>query len=50
MIRIERVSAVFSAGTALENRVLSDLTVEIPQGQFVTVIGSNGTGNHVEQG
>ena len=44
MIRIERVSAVFNPGTALENRVLNDLTIEIPQGQFVTVIGSNGAG------
>ena len=44
MIRIQRVSAVFNPGTALENRVLNDLTIEIPQGQFVTVIGSNGAG------
>lgn len=44
MIRIDAVSVVFNAGTALENRVLNELSVEIPQGQFVTVIGSNGAG------
>ena len=44
MIHIDKVSVVFNAGTALENRVLNDLTIEIPQGQFVTVIGSNGAG------
>jgi putative ABC transport system ATP-binding protein len=44
MIRIDGVSVVFNAGTALENRVLRELSVEIPTGQFVTVIGSNGAG------
>ncbi|MBI3372906.1 MAG: ABC transporter ATP-binding protein [Betaproteobacteria bacterium] len=44
MIKVDRVSVVFNAGTALENRVLSDLSIEIPSGQFVTVIGSNGAG------
>ena len=44
MIRVDRVSVVFNAGTALENHVLNELSIEIPGGQFVTVIGSNGAG------
>lgn len=44
MIRVDGVSVVFNAGTAMENRVLSELSIEIPSGQFVTVIGSNGAG------
>ena len=44
MIRVDGVSVVFNAGTALENRVLDNFSVAIPQGQFVTVIGSNGAG------
>jgi putative ABC transport system ATP-binding protein len=44
MIRIENVSVVFNAGSALENRVFHDLSLEIPAGQFATVIGSNGAG------
>ena len=44
MIRVEGVSVVFNGSTALESRVLRDFSVEIPSGQFVTVIGSNGAG------
>ena len=44
MIRVDAVSVVFNPGSALENRVLRDFSVEIPDGQFVTVIGSNGAG------
>jgi ABC-type cobalamin/Fe3+-siderophores transport system ATPase subunit len=32
------------AGTLIENHVLRGLSPEIPQGQFVSVIGSNGAG------
>jgi putative ABC transport system ATP-binding protein len=34
----------FHPGTPIENRVLRGLDLEIPTGQFVTVIGSNGAG------
>ena len=44
MIEVDRVNVVFNPGTVLENRVLNDLSVAIPTGQFVTVIGSNGAG------
>ncbi len=44
MIRVENLEVVFNAGTPLQNRVLDGLSIDIPAGQFVTVIGSNGAG------
>lgn len=44
MIRAENLEVTFGAGTPLENRALRGLSLDIPQGQFVTVIGSNGAG------
>jgi len=34
----------FNPGTPIENRALRGLSLDIPQGQFVAVIGSNGAG------
>src|SRR5690606_25397072 len=34
----------FNPGTPIETRALRGLSLEIPAGQFVTVIGSNGAG------
>lgn len=44
MIRLESIHVTFNPGTPLENPVLRNLSLEIPTGQFVTVIGSNGAG------
>ena len=44
MIRVEEISVVFGAGTALEQRLFQNFSLEIPAGQFITVIGSNGAG------
>jgi putative tryptophan/tyrosine transport system ATP-binding protein len=44
MICLDRVGITFNAGTALETAALRELNLEIPDGQFVTVIGSNGAG------
>ena len=44
MIRIERISKTFNPGTAMETPALLGLDLDIPTGQFVTVIGSNGAG------
>ena len=44
MIRTENVAVTFNKGSALENRALREITLTIPTGQFVTVIGSNGAG------
>ncbi|MDX1450942.1 MAG: ABC transporter ATP-binding protein [Oleiphilaceae bacterium] len=44
MIRAEQLEVIFNAGTPLENRALRGVSIDIPKGQFVTVIGSNGAG------
>jgi putative ABC transport system ATP-binding protein len=44
MILAEKVAITFNAGTALEMRALRGVTLAIPKGQFLTVIGSNGAG------
>ena len=44
MIELERVEVTFHPGTVLETRALRGVDLKIPQGQFVTVIGSNGAG------
>jgi putative tryptophan/tyrosine transport system ATP-binding protein len=44
MISLQSLQVTFNAGTPIENHVLRGLTLEIKQGQFVSVIGSNGAG------
>lgn len=44
MIRVENLHLTFNAGTPIENHVLRGLSLNIKEGEFVTVIGSNGAG------
>ncbi len=44
MIRIDDVSVTFGRGTPLETPALRALSLDVPDGQFLTVIGSNGSG------
>jgi putative ABC transport system ATP-binding protein len=44
MISVEDVHLTFNPGTAIETKALQGLDLQIPAGQFVTVIGSNGAG------
>jgi putative tryptophan/tyrosine transport system ATP-binding protein len=44
MIKLNGVTVTFGEGTALENTVLRNIHLDIPQGDFITVIGSNGAG------
>lgn len=44
MLRVEDLHITFNAGTPIETRALRGLSIDIPSGQFVTVIGSNGAG------
>jgi putative tryptophan/tyrosine transport system ATP-binding protein len=44
MIRLENVQVTFNPGTILENRALRGVDLEVPEHQFLTVIGSNGAG------
>ena len=44
MIRADNLFKTFNRGTPLENPVLRGLSLTLENGQFVTVIGSNGAG------
>ena len=44
MLELKAVSVIFNQGTSLEKRALDEVSVHIPEGQFVTVLGSNGAG------
>ena len=44
MIRARDLHVTFGAGTPMETRALQGISLEIPGGAFVTVIGSNGAG------
>ena len=43
-IALEHVSYIYSPGTAYEKMALKDVSLEIPQGQFVGIIGHTGSG------
>jgi putative ABC transport system ATP-binding protein len=44
MMALRNIDVVFGKGTPLETHALRDLNLEVPAGQFLTVIGSNGAG------
>ena len=44
MLKASDLKITFNPGTPIENRALQGLSLEIPSGQFVTVIGTNGAG------
>ncbi|WP_413110637.1 ABC transporter ATP-binding protein [Thaumasiovibrio sp. DFM-14] len=44
MIELNNVQVTFNAGTILENKALCGVSLQVPEKQFVTVIGSNGAG------
>jgi energy-coupling factor transport system ATP-binding protein len=43
-IRLEHIHYKYSPGTAYEKYALKDISLEIPQGQFVGIIGHTGSG------
>ena len=43
-IKIDHLNYVYSEGTAFEKHALKDVTLEIPDGQFIGVIGHTGSG------
>ncbi len=44
MIRARSIAVVYNPGTPTETRALRGLDIDIPEGQFLSVIGSNGAG------
>ncbi len=44
MLKLNHISKTFNAGTVNEKKALSDISLHLKKGEFVTVIGSNGAG------
>lgn len=44
MLRIENISKTFNPGTVNEKKALSKLSLHLKEGEFVTIVGSNGAG------
>ena len=43
-IKIEHLNYIYSEGTAYEKKALNDINLEIPDGQFIGIIGHTGSG------
>ncbi|MCC8138216.1 MAG: energy-coupling factor transporter ATPase [Clostridiales bacterium] len=43
-IRIEHLNYVYSGGTVFEQQALKDINLELPDGQFIGIIGHTGSG------
>ena len=43
-IRLENLNYVYSPGTAYEKHALKDVSLTIPHGEFVGIIGHTGSG------
>ena len=44
MLKLENIFLTFHAGTVNEKKALTNLSLHLPQGDFVTILGSNGAG------
>jgi len=44
MLRIENLNKTFNPGTPIENHVLNDVSLHLPAGDYITLIGGNGAG------
>ena len=42
MLKIQNVKMVFSKGTPDEKLALNDLSLDVKNGDFITIIGANG--------
>lgn len=44
MLKLTNISKTFNAGTVNEKKALDNICLELPAGDFVTIVGSNGAG------
>ena len=45
MLEIKNLSKTFNPGTVNEKKALTDVSLVLHEGDFVTIIGGNGAGN-----
>ena len=45
MLELQNVTVIFNEGTTLEKKALDNVSLTINDGDFVTILGSNGAGN-----
>ena len=43
-MKLKKVSYVYSEGDAFEKKALDEISLEIPDGQFIGIIGHTGSG------
>ena len=44
MIELRSIDKIFNIGTANESQLFSDFSFSVKRGEFVSVVGSNGSG------
>ena len=44
MLKLNNVHKIFNYGRINENHALKDISLVVPKGDFITIIGSNGAG------
>ena len=44
MLKVNRISKTFNPGTINEKKALDNLSLNLKEGDFVTVVGGNGAG------
>lgn len=44
MLELQNVTVIFNEGTTLEKKALDNVSLTINDGDFVTILGSNGAG------
>ena len=44
MLKISHISKTFNPGTSSEKRAITDLSLDVNKGDFITIIGANGAG------
>ena len=49
MIELRNVNKIFNDGTTNAVHALKDINLKIEKGEFLILLGSNGSGNHRQQ-
>ena len=44
VLKLDKVTKVFNKGTSDEKKAINNLSLEVNDGDFITIIGSNGAG------